>query len=154
DTEVVEFAALPQRVADVVAIDPGRSFLVRPGEGVSLQEAIDMFCDTPDKAEILNPGGGVSQIYSPDGRTLCEPLGPSEEGVLYADIDLDVITYAKAVADPAGHYSRPDVTRLLLDANPKQPLERVAPDLTVVEQSAAAPAPAPAADGDQAAKPH
>ncbi len=39
-----------------------------------------------------------------------------------ADIDLSMIAYAKAVADPAGHYLRPDVTRLMLNATPQRPV--------------------------------
>ena len=34
----------------------------------------------------------------------------TEEGLVYADLDLGMIPLAKAAADPAGHYSRPDVT--------------------------------------------
>jgi nitrilase len=44
--------------------------------------------------------------------------------LLIAEIDLGVIGVAKNAADPAGHYSRPDVTRLLLN---KKPLRRVEP---------------------------
>jgi hypothetical protein len=35
------------------------------------------------------------------------------EGIVYADTDLAMIPVAKAAADPAGHYARPHVTRLL-----------------------------------------
>ncbi len=38
------------------------------------------------------------------------------------DIDLSMIAYAKAAADPAGHYSRADVTRLMLNAKPQRPV--------------------------------
>lgn len=49
--------------------------------------------------------------------------GVDAEGLVYADVDLGLISLAKA-ADPARHYSRPDVTRLLLN---KTPGDRVVP---------------------------
>ena len=55
---------------------------------------------------------------------LNEPLAEDAEGLVYADLDLGMISLAKAAADPAGHYSRPDVTRLLLN---KTPGDRVVP---------------------------
>ncbi len=39
-SDVEDIAA---QVANLTAVDPGRSFIVRPAEGVSVQEAIDIF---------------------------------------------------------------------------------------------------------------
>ena len=39
-----------------------------------------------------------------------------------ADIDLGLISLAKAAADPGGHYARPDVTRLLLNKSRREPV--------------------------------
>lgn len=84
-----------------------------------------MVVDDPKKAQLLPEGGGFARIYGPDGSPLAEPLPETEEGILYADIDLGMIALAKAAADPAGHYSRPDVTRLLFNPNPALRVEYV-----------------------------
>lgn len=51
---------------------------------------------------------GNSCIIAPNGKLLAGPL-EAEEGILYADIDLQQIIAAKRMFDVAGHYSRPDV---------------------------------------------
>lgn len=86
-------------------------------------EIVELLCDTPDKHELLLLGGGRSMVFGPDGAPLADFLAPEEEGIVYADIDLGAIAVAKAAADPAGHYARPDVTRLLLNRNPSRPVE-------------------------------
>ena len=60
----------------------------------------------PEGREWINVGN--SAIIAPNGQILAGPLEP-EEGVLYADIDLDQVIKAKRMFDVVGHYSRPDV---------------------------------------------
>ena len=90
---------------------------------ITSQEMFDRLCDTPDKAQLLNPrtgqpGGGFSMIFGPDGRPLAEGLPETEEGLVVAELSLPMISVAKAAADPVGHYSRPDVVRLMLNRKP------------------------------------
>ncbi|WP_419911622.1 carbon-nitrogen hydrolase family protein [Hoeflea sp.] len=97
----------------------GQCFVIASSATVS-QEMYELLCDTPDKQQFLQPGGGFARIFGPDGAPIGEPLGENEEGLLIAEIDLAAIAYAKAAADPVGHYSRPDVLRLMFNrrANP------------------------------------
>lgn len=95
----------------------GQCFVIASCATVS-QAMYEELCDTPDKQQFLQPGGGHARIYGPDGSPLAEPLGTDEEGLLIAEIDLAMIAYAKSAADPVGHYSRPDVTRLLFNSRP------------------------------------
>mgnify|MGYP001312310219 CR=1 FL=1 len=60
-------------------------------------------------------GGGCSMIYGPDGRALADFLPEDAEGLVVAEIDLGTIAFAKALADPVGHYARPDALRLIHD---------------------------------------
>ncbi|KAJ4388958.1 hypothetical protein N0V93_006420 [Gnomoniopsis smithogilvyi] len=65
------------------------------------------------------PGGGSSAVFGPDGRRLTEPLGVTEEGIVYADLDLDEITRTRMFAHCTGHYSRPDLLWLGADRSIK-----------------------------------
>jgi len=60
----------------------------------------------PDGREWINTGN--SCIIAPNGQLLAGPL-EAEEGVLYADIDLNQIIATKRMFDVVGHYSRPNV---------------------------------------------
>jgi aliphatic nitrilase len=98
----------------VYAVEGG-CFVIAPCAVVS-PEMVDMLCgEDATKRQLLLAGGGFSAIYAPDGQLMHEPLPEGTEGIVYADIDLGMIALAKAAADPAGHYARPDVTRLWLN---------------------------------------
>ena len=91
---------------------------------------IESLAETPAHHELIAAGGGHSRIFGPDGSSLCEPLPPDQEGILYADIDLGAIAIAKSFADPVGHYARPDVTQLLFNRAATPPVKLVdTPDL-------------------------
>ncbi|HSN33694.1 MAG TPA: carbon-nitrogen hydrolase family protein [Ideonella sp.] len=92
----------------------GQCFVLAPC-GVVSPAMVELLCTDDTKRALLQAGGGYARIYGPDGRPLAEPLHETEEGLLLADIDLGAIALAKAAADPAGHYARPDVTRLLFN---------------------------------------
>ncbi|MBS0449366.1 MAG: carbon-nitrogen hydrolase family protein [Proteobacteria bacterium] len=101
--------------SQVYALEGG-CYVLAPCALVS-KEMMDMLADSPTKKQLLLEGGGFAQIFGPDAKPLCTPIPETEEGLLYADVDLGFIGVAKAAYDPTGHYSRPDVVRLLL--NPK-----------------------------------
>jgi nitrilase len=54
---------------------------------------------------------GGSCIAGPDGKWVIEPQ-VGEEGIHYAELSIETVARERQNFDPAGHYSRPDVTRL------------------------------------------
>lgn len=99
----------------------GQCFVIAPCALVS-EAMIDALCPDDARKALLRPGGGHARIYGPDGRELATPLGENEEGLLIAELDPTAITFAKMAADPVGHYSRPDVTRLLFNPSANTPV--------------------------------
>ena len=80
-----------------------------------------------DYASAIEPGPdnelirGGSVIIDPLGTVLAGPLY-GQEGILYADIDLDQRTRSHLDLDVVGHYARPDVFSLQVDDQPKRPV--------------------------------
>ncbi len=95
----------------------GQCFVIAPCATVST-DMVRLLCTDEIKRQLLLEGGGFARIFAPDGSLMHEPLPETEEGIVYADIDLGMISLAKSVADPSGHYARPDVTQLLLNKTP------------------------------------
>ena len=99
---------------------------IEPSSIIS-QEMLARLADTEERRSLLEGGGGYTEVFGPDGSTVAGPLDPSQEGLLFADLDMSLIAVAKMADDPTGHYSRPDVTRLLLNRQPRLAVQAFSP---------------------------
>lgn len=68
-----------------------------------------------DQPEIMSKGGSV--IVNPEGKILAGPLW-DEEGILYADLEMDDLRKSKMDFDVTGHYARDDVFQLSVANQP------------------------------------
>jgi nitrilase len=69
-------------------------------------------------------GGCMTAIISPEGAHVVPPLTQGE-GILVADLDMALILKRKRMMDSVGHYSRPELLRLLHDNRPAPQVETV-----------------------------
>ncbi|MBL4734502.1 MAG: carbon-nitrogen hydrolase family protein [Flavobacteriales bacterium] len=93
-----------------------RSFVVSAS---SLMGVEDFPGDTPHLNEILKNApkvlaNGGSCIAGPDGEWIVAPVVEKEELIL-STIDFNQVLKERQNFDPAGHYSRPDVTKLTIN---------------------------------------
>jgi nitrilase len=93
-----------------------RSYIVSVGGLMSLK---NFPADTPYREEIVRDAldpltDGGSCIAAPDGSWVLEPA-VDIEGLLTATIDFNRVLEERQNLDVAGHYSRPDVTKLILN---------------------------------------
>ncbi len=77
------------------------------------ERMIEMLHAGPEGEKFLRDANccGGSLIVAPNSRIIAGPMGP-EEGILYADCDLDIAIQMKLRHDFAGHYNRPDIFHL------------------------------------------
>lgn len=77
------------------------------------QNMIEMLRAGPEGEKFLRDPDccGGSVIVAPNSRIIAGPLG-AQEGILYADCDLELGVLTKLRHDFAGHYNRPDVFHL------------------------------------------
>lgn len=88
------------------------SALMRPGDFPATTPYLDKLKDAIGETEFLANGG--SCISAPNGDWVIEPQ-VGEEGLYVAEIDHARVREERQNFDPAGHYSRPDVTKLVVD---------------------------------------
>jgi len=94
----------------------GRSYCVSVS---AIMRAEDVRDDTPFAEDIRAalgdmPANGGSCVSAPDGTWLLEPV-TGETGLRYCELDPAFVRRERQNFDPAGHYSRPDVTQLTVD---------------------------------------
>ena len=75
--------------------------------------------ETPHLEQILKKApellaNGGSCIAGPDGEWVLPPV-LNQEGLIFQTLDFNRVLEERQNFDPAGHYSRPDVTRLVVD---------------------------------------
>ena len=93
----------------------------------SLMKKSDFPAGTPYLEEILKNApntltNGGSCIAGPDGEWILEPH-ISTEGLIMCSIDFRRVLEERQNFDPVGHYSRPDVTRLVLNTQRQSTLD-------------------------------
>lgn len=107
-------------------------FIAREGRAYTLSVSAlmrreDFPSDTPhldlilaNAPAVLSNGG--SCIAGPDGEWLIEPV-IEREGLITATLDFNRVLEERQNFDVAGHYSRPDVTRLIVNRERQQLIE-------------------------------
>jgi len=101
-----------------------RSFVISVS---SLMKKVDFPLDTPYLEEIQKNvpavlANGGSCIAGPDGEWVKKPV-LTKEGLIYAELNFNRVLEERQNFDPSGHYSRPDVTKLIVDRTRQSTVE-------------------------------
>lgn len=100
----------------------GKVFTVVSCSTVSEEIITAMESVVPDaRARLQRKSSAFSGIIGPDGRVIGTPL-IDDEGIVYADIDLERCIQPKQMHDIVGHYNRFDIFDLRVNRRPLAPL--------------------------------
>ncbi|MCF2527314.1 carbon-nitrogen hydrolase family protein [Yinghuangia soli] len=77
--------------------------------------------DAEVRAQLRRKRSALSGIFGPDGRPVTDPL-VDDDGIVYAEIDLNRCIQPKQMHDILGHYNRFDIFDLRVDTTPRSPV--------------------------------
>ncbi len=114
-----------QEITRFMALE-GRSYVISVS---GLMRGSDIPEDTPYRSEIIADSqqlfaDGGSCVAAPDGTWLVEPV-VGEEKLILATLDHQRVREERQNFDPAGHYARPDVTRLTVNRQRQSTIDLV-----------------------------
>ena len=101
-----------------------RSFVISVS---SLMKKSDFPVDTPHLSKILEKSpdvlaNGGSCIAGPDGEWIVHPV-LNKDGLIYQTLDFNRVYEERQNFDVVGHYSRPDVTKLIVNRERQSTVE-------------------------------
>ncbi|WP_258104316.1 Nit6803 family nitrilase [Marinoscillum sp. MHG1-6] len=92
-------------------------------------DQIKSITDDPKMQKALT-SGCMTAIISPEGKHLAEPITEGE-GILYADLDMQLIEKRKRMMDSVGHYARPELLSVQLNTAAHRPVQIISPETEV-----------------------
>jgi nitrilase len=118
ETEPVAMSSTRQLLLARAFASQGAAYVVLVGGLMHPDDIADP--ELREGVSTTQPFNGGSYIIDPMGEIIA---GPAEgEEILIADASLDVVRAAKAMCDVAGHYSRPDLLRVVVNRSPSRRL--------------------------------
>ncbi len=115
----------------------GKLFSIVATSTISEEIITEMEKVRPDARALLErKSSAFSGVIGPDGRVVGEPL-IDDEGIVYADIDLNRCIQPKQMHDIVGHYNRFDIFKLLVNTAEQQPVEfdKITPDTEMLRSA-------------------
>jgi nitrilase len=114
ETEPVATASTRQLLLARAFASQGAAYVVLVGGLIHPDDIAD--AELREAISTTQPMNGGSYIIDPMGEVIAGPAQGEE--ILIADASLDTVRAAKAMCDVGGHYSRPDLLRLVVNRKP------------------------------------